>query len=111
MEIEHWPEIAQSFKCQPPKMAKHSQTIRQQQPTNCLSVFSHFVGLALKGLTCFSNVLVSIVYGGSHCLKYVLSKEYIWWSIYIWWNIHGNSISGKFALCFTMSSRLLVLES
>ena len=24
--------------------------IRQQQPTNCLSVFDHFVGLALKGL-------------------------------------------------------------
>ena len=31
-------------------MAKHSQTIRQQQTTNCLSVFDHFVGLALKGL-------------------------------------------------------------
>ena len=23
----------------------------RQQPTNCLSVFDHFVGLALKGLT------------------------------------------------------------
>ena len=31
-------------------MVKHSQTIRQQQPTSCLSVFDHFVGLALKGL-------------------------------------------------------------
>ena len=30
-------------------MTKHSQTIRRQ-PTNCLSVFDHFVGLALKGL-------------------------------------------------------------
>ena len=29
-------------------MAKHTQTIL---PTNCLSVFDHFVGLALKGLS------------------------------------------------------------
>ena len=29
-------------------MAKHTQRIRQQLPTNCLSVFDHFVGLALK---------------------------------------------------------------
>ena len=31
-------------------MVKHTQTIRGQQPTNCLSVFDHFVGFALKGL-------------------------------------------------------------
>ena len=31
-------------------MVKHTQTIRQQQLTNCLSVFDHFKGLALKGL-------------------------------------------------------------
>ena len=33
-------------------MAKHSQTIQIQSnwPTNCLSVFGHFVGLVLKGL-------------------------------------------------------------
>ena len=31
-------------------MAKHNQRIRRQQPTNCLSVFGHFVELALKGL-------------------------------------------------------------
>ena len=31
-------------------MVKHTQTIRRQKPTNCLSVFDHFVGLALKGL-------------------------------------------------------------
>ena len=36
---------------QPPKMVKHTQTIRRQQPVNCLSVFDHFVGLALKGLS------------------------------------------------------------
>ena len=32
-------------------MVKHNQTIRRQQPTNCLSVFDHFAVLALKGLT------------------------------------------------------------
>ena len=31
-------------------MVKHTQTIRRQQPTNCLSVFDHFVKLTLKGL-------------------------------------------------------------
>ena len=30
-------------------MVKYTQTIRLQQPTNCLNVFDHFVGLALKG--------------------------------------------------------------
>ena len=32
-------------------MVKYKQAIRQQQPTNCLSMFDHFVGLALKGLS------------------------------------------------------------
>ena len=32
-------------------MVKHTQTIRRQQPTNCLGVFDHSVGLALKGLS------------------------------------------------------------
>ena len=31
-------------------MVKHTQTTRRQQSTNCLSVFGHVVGLALKGL-------------------------------------------------------------
>ena len=37
----------------PHKMAKHTQTIRPQKPTNYLSVFDHFVGLALKRLKFF----------------------------------------------------------
>ena len=41
-------------------MIKHTQTIRQQQPTNCLSVFDHFVGLALKGLNILRQVLKTI---------------------------------------------------
>ena len=44
----------------PHKMVKHTQTIHRQKPTNCLSVFDHFVGLALKGLR-----------------EYVNSKQYI----------------------------------
>ena len=31
-------------------MVKHTQTVRRQKPTNCLSVFDHFVRLALKEL-------------------------------------------------------------
>ena len=31
-------------------MVKHTKTIRQQQPTNCLSVFDHYVELGYKGL-------------------------------------------------------------
>ena len=31
-------------------MVKHTQIIRRQQSTNCLSVFDHFLGLVLKGL-------------------------------------------------------------
>ena len=29
-------------------MNRHTQAIRRQQLTNCLNVFDHFVGLALK---------------------------------------------------------------
>ena len=38
------------LKHQSHKMVKHTQLICWQQPTNCLSVFDHFVGLALNGL-------------------------------------------------------------
>ena len=31
-------------------MVKHTQTIRRLLPMNCLSVFDHFLGLALNGL-------------------------------------------------------------
>ena len=37
-------------------MVKHTQTNRRQELTNCLGVFDHFVGLALKGLKSDSNV-------------------------------------------------------
>ena len=31
-------------------MVKHTQTIRRQKPTKCLSMFDDFVGFAFKGL-------------------------------------------------------------
>ena len=43
-------KMFQTFKRQPHKMVKQIQTIRRQKPTNCLSLFDRFVGLALKGL-------------------------------------------------------------
>ena len=33
------------FKRQSDKIVKHTQTIRRQQPANCLNVFDHFVGI------------------------------------------------------------------
>ena len=40
----------------PTKMVKHIQGIHRQQPMNCLSVFDHFVGLALKELNCSGDL-------------------------------------------------------
>ena len=37
------------FKRQHHKKVKYTETIRRQQPTNCLSVFDHFVKLVFKG--------------------------------------------------------------
>ena len=43
-------------------MVKHTQTIRRLLPTNCLGVFYHFVGLALKGL----NLILELVEGAEN---------------------------------------------
>ena len=42
--------VFNSLSANPTKWSNTPQTIRRQQPTNCLSVFDHVVGLALKGL-------------------------------------------------------------
>ena len=42
----------------PHKMVKHTQTIRCQEPANCLNVFNHFVGLALPQL--LQNLVLSL---------------------------------------------------
>ena len=39
-------------------MVKHTQRIRWQQPTSCLSVLDHIMGLAFKGLNPTFSVLV-----------------------------------------------------
>ena len=47
------------FKRKPHKMVNHTQTICWLLPTNCLSMFDHLVGLALKGLSLSSPILMS----------------------------------------------------
>ena len=46
----HFGNISWPFRRQFHKMDKHTQTIRRLLPTNCVSVFDHFMGSALKGL-------------------------------------------------------------
>ena len=41
-------------------MVKHTQTIRRLLPPNCLSVFDHLVGLALKGLIRTTKTLMRL---------------------------------------------------
>ena len=41
-------------------MVKHNQTIHWQEARSCLSVFDHFVGLALKALLASDAVEASI---------------------------------------------------
>ena len=41
-------------------MVKHTQTTCCQQPTNCLSVFDHFVRLALKGLLYWYYIILRL---------------------------------------------------
>ena len=58
-------------------MVKHTQTIRRQQPTNFLSVFGYFAGLALKGLIILLNV--SVLYSERFLtfeIKFVIFKRF-----------------------------------
>ena len=43
-------------------MVKHTQTICRQKMTNSLRVFDHFVGLALKGLSCIRKHSSNLIY-------------------------------------------------
>ena len=52
MSIWLLPLQNEQFKRQLQNMVKHTQTIWRFLPTNCLSVFDHFVGLAPNGLGC-----------------------------------------------------------
>ena len=47
-------------------MLKHTQTISGQQPTNCLSVFDHFVSLGLKVFKTYLLLTKAISLCGLH---------------------------------------------
>ena len=74
-------------------MVKHIQTIRRQKPPNCLSVFDHFVKLALKGLSLSFRAV------GTLELIYAIkcNKSMQFWTlrfyVLLWYNI---SLSLKF---------------
>ena len=55
-------------------MVKHAQTIRRQKAINCLSVFDHFVGLALKGLIVVSLLQMSSFSALSFALHFLRLK-------------------------------------
>ena len=48
-------------------MVKHTQTIRWLLSPNCLSMFDHSVGLALKGITFTKRTLVNL--NNCYCMK------------------------------------------
>ena len=56
IEKDQWHEMgwtnnfSKPFKRQPHELVKHTEIICRLLPTNYLSVFDHFVGLAIKGL-------------------------------------------------------------
>ena len=66
-------------------MVKHIQTIRRQFADNCLSVFDHFMNLALKGLT--------------EILRIEVSFERM------------SLLSGKLAIIISLSSKALYIAS
>ena len=54
LKYEYYYRTAKHFNPLSAKFIKWSNTLKQfvgNLPTNCLSVFDHFVGLALKGLS------------------------------------------------------------
>ena len=57
-------------------MFKHTQTIRRQQPTNCLSVFEHFVGLALKGLIAVFVLTNSYLFKNVFFYRHFILKDF-----------------------------------
>ena len=63
---------------EPHKMVKHIQIIRWQQPSNCLSVFDHFVGLSLKGLSAFNLLLALKPVMHLGVLAFCFSKSWFW---------------------------------
>ena len=83
----------QSFKRQPHKMVKHTQIIGWQQLKNCLSVFGHFEGLAIKGLRIspINGTKWTENYGFGHIL--LLMENFIFCAVIITYRSVFNALS------------------
>ena len=85
-------------------MVKRAQTNRRLLPTNCLIVFDHFVGLALKGL---------IGNGLNQCCQWNWRKTILKWLYFSWlghfWTLkwsplfHRLPFMKMFYVCFCSS--------
>ena len=91
-------------------MVKHTQTIRRLLPTNCLSMFDYFVGLALKGLYLMSchkeekyhwskqlmhfSTVMHLMIETSHLFR--SANQMI--GFYIKWNTGWNRLNGNFLI-------------
>ena len=53
-------------------MVRHTQQFVGNLPTNCLNVFDHFAGLALKGLRLLSGIYIGI-YHNWNVLSYLIA--------------------------------------
>ena len=74
-------------------MVKHTQRICRQQSTNCLSVFEHFVGLALKGLILTFSFLTF-----ESLLLHIVWYLFVWICIWLYFQSHsqGQIFNGPF---------------
>ena len=80
-------------------MVKNTQAIRQQEPTNCLNVLDHFVGLALKGLNKLAQLENSEFYMiWSRALTYEVTMHRLkpWKISQIFWL--STAQKGKFSI-------------
>ena len=82
-------------------MVKHTQTIRRLLPTNCLSLFDHFVGSALKGLTYWKSLLTinPLTDSFEHLLRHMVSGVIHFKQLQSWFFI-------RFKICCFILSRL-----
>ena len=96
------------------KMVKHTQTIRRHLPTNCSSVFDHFVGLVLKGLKSARSKLLTLVNSFLDKLLHLnisymdkfsmLTKLWKLWSIAEWHHTKEISVEAPFSNYFAFTT-------
>ena len=95
-------------------MVKHTQTIRQLLPKNCLGAFDHFVGLALKGLKVWQIWLylglrqLRTLFGVelNNLRKYFPNLWLVWGESFKFFSVAFLSISQCHALTETYTTRL-----